>query len=294
MKQSKIGILTMCILLAAGPRSVLGQEQSHLIPIDNFSEMQDYFRYEEGKPMIISGHRGGMLPGYPENSIEAMEKTLTLLPSFFEIDPQLTKDSVIILMHDGTLDRTTNLTGKVSDYTYAELKDVRLKDRNGNLTSFRIPTLEEALEWGMGKTIFNLDNKNVPWQKYVDIFKDGRYPNIVLSVRSMEEALYYYERLDNVMLCVAIQNREHLDDFIATGIPFNRIMAYVGYTIDPEHEEVYSFLRKKGVMCFISIHPTADRQTTDVQRVRAYSEEMMKKPDIIETDYPAQFVNFSR
>lgn len=266
------------------------QEKLHTITIENFSEMQDYFRYEEGKPMIISGHRGGMLPGYPENSIKAMEKTLTFLPSFFEIDPQMTKDSVIILMHDATFDRTTNITGKVSDYTYAELKDVKLKDRQGNVTEYGIPTLEEALDWGMGKTIFNLDNKRVPWEMYVELFKDRRYPNIVLSVRSMKEALYYYERLDQVMLCVAIQNQEDLDAFIDTGIPFNRIMAYVGYTMNPEHEEVYSFLRRKGVMCFIAIAPTADKKPNDLQRMKAYSEEMMKKPDIIETDYPALFV----
>ena len=266
------------------------QEKLHTIPIENFSEMQDYFRYEEGKPMIISGHRGGMLPGYPENSIEAMEKTLTFLPSFFEIDPQMTKDSVIILMHDATFDRTTNITGKVSDYTYAELKDVKLKDRQGNITDYGIPTLEEALDWGMGKTIFNLDNKRVPWEMYVELLKEQRYPNIVLSVRSMKEALYYYERLDQVMLCVAIQNQEDLDAFIDTGIPFNRIMAYVGYTMNPEHEAVYSFLRRKGVMCFIAIAPTADKKPNDLQRMKAYSEEMMKKPDIIETDYPALFV----
>ncbi|HZH54430.1 MAG TPA: glycerophosphodiester phosphodiesterase family protein [Sphingobacteriaceae bacterium] len=282
---------TAALLLTTGTASAQTPEKLHTIRIDNFSQMQDYFRYEEGKPMIISGHRGGMLPGYPENSIEAMEKTLTFLPSFFEIDPQMTKDSVIILMHDATFDRTTNLSGRVSDYTYAELKDVRLKDRQGSLTDIGIPTLEEALEWGKDKTIFNLDNKRIPWNRYVDLFKDGRYQNIVLSVRSMEEALYYYERLDQVMLCVAIHNQSDLDDFIETGIPFNRIMAYVGYSIDPEHSEVYSFLRRKGVMCFIAIAPTADKNPTDLERVKAYSEEMMKKPDIIETDYPSLFVN---
>lgn len=291
MKNVTIKSIAASALLFLGFQPGQAQETLHTIPIANFSQMQDYFRYEEGKPMIISGHRGGMLPGYPENSIEALEKTLTYLPSFFEIDPRMTKDSVIILMHDETFDRTTNLSGKVSDYTYAELKDVKLKDRQGNLTNFGIPTLEEALEWGKDKTIFNLDNKRVPWEKYVDIFKDGRYQNIVLSVRSMEEALYYYERLDQVMLCVAIHNQDDLDAFIATGIPFNRIMAYVGYTINPEHEEVYSFLRKKGVMCFIAIAPTADKQPTDLQRVKAYSEEMMKKPDIIETDFPSLFIN---
>src|SRR5690606_31317762 len=111
--------------------TAVGQEKLHRIEIKNFSEMQQYFHYEEGKPVIISGHRGALQPGYPENSIEVMEKTLTYLPAFFEIDPQMTKDSVIVLIHDKTLDRTTNFSGNVSDYTYTQLREARLKDPQG-------------------------------------------------------------------------------------------------------------------------------------------------------------------
>lgn len=267
------------------------QDSLQTTVIKNFDELRDYFRYDPEKPVIISGHRGGMLPYYPENSIEAMEKTLTLLPSFFEIDPQLTKDSVMVLMHDLTLDRTTTMKGKVKDYTYKELTKARLIDREGNITNYRIPTLEKALEWGKDKTVFNLDNKNIPWQKYVDLLRLKRYSNILLSVRSMKEALFYYERLDSVMLCVAIKNQQDLNDFIATKIPFDRLVAYVGYTMTSENAHVYKYLREQGVMIFISIHPTRDRLKTDLEKVKGYVEELIKRPDIIETDYPGLFVN---
>jgi glycerophosphoryl diester phosphodiesterase len=46
----------------------------------------------------------------------------------FEIDPRITKDSVVVLMHDATLDRTTTGTGRVADHTWAELQQLRLKD----------------------------------------------------------------------------------------------------------------------------------------------------------------------
>lgn len=290
-KIKRISLAWLIALLLSSGSSIAQEQAMHTVKLTNFSELQQYFHYETNKPVIISGHRGGMLPGFPENTIEAMAKTLTILPSFFEIDPRLTKDSILVLMHDATLDRTTNFKGKVSDYTYVELQKAKVKDRQGNITSFKIPTLTEALEWGKDKTIFNLDNKGIPWQKYVDMFKDGKYANIVLSVRSMKEALFYYERLDKVMLCVAIQNQSDLDAFIATKIPFNRIMAYVGPTMNPAHESVYTYLRNRGVMCFISIHPTADKKKTDLEKVKAYSEELIKKPDIIETDYPALFMN---
>lgn len=264
----------------------------HTVHIKSMGELQEYFRYSPEKDIMISGHRGGMLEGYPENSIESCEKTLTMMPSFFEIDPRLTKDSVLVLMHDVTIDRTTNGTGKVSDYTYEELQQFYLKDRQGNVTGYKIPTLDEVLEWGKDKTVFNFDNKGVPWQLYSDNLKGkwNKYHNIMLSVRSLEEALFYYERNDNVMLCCEISNMEMYEAYKNSGIPWNRIMAYVKYTMDPAQQEVYDLLRSHGVMCMTSIHPTADRVKPHEARIEAYKKELAVNPDIIETDYPADFV----
>ena len=279
-------LMAFTLLFVTG---ISAQVKLNTIHIKNMAELQQYFHYEEDKPVIISGHRGGLLPGFPENSIAAMEKTLTLMPSFFEIDPRFTKDSVIVLMHDNDVERVTNLKGKVSELTYAELSRARLKDREGRLTEHRIPTLKEVLDWGKDKTVFNLDNKNIPWSKYVELFKSGEYPNLILSVRSMKEALYYYERLDNVLLCVAIKNHEDLNAFKETGIPYNRIIAYIGDSVSQKTNDISQYLRHKGVMCFYSFPPSFDKLKTDAERLKAYCSELMKRPDIIETDYPALF-----
>ena len=93
------------------------KQNPHYIPVKNSRDLHAYFRYAPDRPVVISGHRGGMLDGYPENCIESFEKTLSYMESFFEIDPRLTKDGVIVLMHDETIDRTTTGKGKVSDYT---------------------------------------------------------------------------------------------------------------------------------------------------------------------------------
>ena len=49
----------------------------HYISIQNSQELHAYFRYAPDRPIVISGHRGGMLSGYPENCIESFEKTLS-------------------------------------------------------------------------------------------------------------------------------------------------------------------------------------------------------------------------
>ncbi|MDF9832628.1 glycerophosphoryl diester phosphodiesterase [Ereboglobus sp. PH5-5] len=268
----------------------------HTVHIKSMAELQEYFRYSPEKEIIISGHRGGMMKGYPENCIPSFEKTLSLMPSFFEIDPRMTKDGVLVLMHDGTINRTTTGKGKTENYTYAELQQFYLVDRQKNVTPYKIPTLDEVLEWGADKVVFNFDNKKIPWQVYSDNLKGkwSKYHNIILSVRSLEECLFYYERNDNVMFCCEIGDMKQYEAYRDSGIPWNRIMAYVRYKMDPEHQKVYDLLRSHGVMCMTAIAPTSDKVKPFEARIEAYKKELASNPDIIETDYPADFANLSR
>mgnify|MGYP003320115992 CR=1 FL=1 len=70
----------------------------------------------------LQAHRG-LSHRYPENTVLAF-KEAGKVPYFYgmETDVQMTKDGVLVCMHDKTIDRTTNGTGKVSDYTWKELK----------------------------------------------------------------------------------------------------------------------------------------------------------------------------
>ncbi len=86
-----------------------------------------FFRYQPNQPAKISAHRGGGdLPGYPENCIESFAYLAKQIPVIIECDIDLTKDSVLVMMHDATLDRTTTGTGKLIDKTYAEIQQYRL------------------------------------------------------------------------------------------------------------------------------------------------------------------------
>lgn len=270
--------------------------------INNLKDLKQYFTYDPDRDIIISGHRGGMMSGFPENCTESCEKTLTLLPSFFEIDPRLTKDSVMILMHDADIKRTTNGKGLVSDFTYDELQQFNLKDRDGKVTPYKIPTIEEIFEWGKNKTIFNLDNKNnVPqnWDYYIKQLNKGGawypYKNIILSVRSLKEAMYYWNNgVQDRMFCVEISSMEHFKNYDASPIPWDQIMAYIRFTVDPEQEELYEMLHQKGVSIMTAIAPTADLVSGKGDRRAAYLRELLAMPDIIETDYPSEFVDLPR
>ncbi|MGV0964598.1 glycerophosphodiester phosphodiesterase family protein [Empedobacter falsenii] len=278
-------------LLSVLATVTVANAQLHTVDIKNFDELKSYFKQDQNKPIIISGHRGGMMSGYPENSIEAFEKTLSIMPSFFEIDPQLTKDSVLILMHDDTFNRTTDLQGKVKDYTYTQIKNAKLKDREGKLTDFKIPTLKEALDWSQGKTIFQLDNKGVPYATYVKFLKENPYPNVVLGLRKDDEVAYYAKHLDHVMFMKPFHSMKDVESFEKLNVSYDRMIAWIGLEVKDEQKEMIAYLREKGVMVMIAIAPSTDKLPTDLERTRGYIQHLISRPDIIETDYPSQFIN---
>lgn len=95
-------------------------------------------------PKIIA-HRGH-LTDLPENAMSSIKEVLKLSPDYVEIDVGITKDDQIILHHDSTLERTTNGRGWIRDKTLEEIKELKLKDLEGKITSESIPTLEEVME----------------------------------------------------------------------------------------------------------------------------------------------------
>lgn len=275
--------------------------------IDSIEDLQAYFRYSPSRDIVISAHRGGMQEGFPENCIASCEKTISEMPTFFEIDFSFTKDSVMVLMHDLTLDRTTTGKGNVEDYTYEEIQQFRLKDRKGNVTDYTVPTLEELLEWGDHRVVFNFDNKYINTKGvskerrqaaldyYARQLKEGgawaKYHNIMLSVRSLDEAMFYWNQgIRNVMFCVEISSPEMYDAYDRCGIPWNYMMAYIRLAVDPGMQRIYDMLHDNGVMIMTSITGSADKVKNAGDRRVAYYRELLAEPDIIETDYPSEFI----
>lgn len=265
------------------------KEEENYVKFKKIKDTHQYFAYRGDNSILISGHRGGLEVGYPENSLEGLRQVLTQMPAFFEIDPRLTKDSVIVLMHDATLERTTDATGKLSDYTFSELQSVRLKDHEGNVTSSKIPTLEEVIKWSKGKTVVNLDRKDVPFDMIVDLIKKQKAEkHVMLTVHTGAQARYYSDRLPGIMLSVFARNEKEFEDIAISGVPWENMIAYVGQTINESNRHIVEQLRGRGVRCMVSYAPSLDRLRTAEERESAYREAIKINPDIIESDYPVE------
>ncbi len=89
-------------------------------------------------------HRGGAAL-WPENSLLAFRNALALGARFLELDVHATADGGVAVIHDPTLDRTTEATGPVAARAAAELRRIRLKARDGGLTDETVPLLDDVL-----------------------------------------------------------------------------------------------------------------------------------------------------
>jgi len=99
------------------------------------------------KAIKIWGHRGCRGDeNPPENSLAAFQAAIDQGADGVELDVFLSKDEQLVVFHDDTLERMTNGDGDVTALTLTELKQLRLKDAGGKLTSSQIPTLEEVLK----------------------------------------------------------------------------------------------------------------------------------------------------
>ncbi|WP_205942431.1 glycerophosphodiester phosphodiesterase family protein [Pedobacter sp. SYP-B3415] len=273
--------------------TLLGQgiyaQKMHRLNIRSSKDARAFFKYEGDGTVLVSGHRGGMVSGFPENSIETFENTLRHTPAYYEIDPRLTKDSIPVLMHDATLDRTTTGSGKLSAYTLAELRTLQLKDPQGNVTASRIPTLDEAIKWARGKTLINLDKKDLPMEKTAAIIeRHNAWGWVMLTVHNAQQAKFYYAKSNNAIFSAHILTKQAFDAYDKSGIPWSHFMAYVGPKITPENLELCKLLHSRGVMVMIGAGPSADKLPDAAARRMAYQEIAKAGFDIIESDLPIE------
>ena len=108
------------------------------------------------KNVVVVSHRGDWR-NWPENSIDAIESVIAMGVDVMEMDLKLTKDSVLVLCHDKTIDRTTSGKGRVCDITYDSIRRCVLRTAHNQKADLRMPTLREALEVCKDRIVVNID-----------------------------------------------------------------------------------------------------------------------------------------
>jgi len=287
-------IVPTLVLSKDVPRSSTLSSRLHVINPQNPQGLRELFRYTGESEYFVSAHRGGPQQKLPENCIQTFENTLEHTFSIMEIDPRYTKDGAIVVHHDATLERTTTGKGRVVDMTLRELKELRLKDTEGIVTKFQIPTLDDVLQWARGKTILVIDQKDVPVEVRVRKVREHRAEAYaMLLVYSFKDARKCYELNKNIMMEVMIPNREKFYEFDKTGIPWSNIIAFVGHT-PPKDKELLQMIHTKGTCCMVGTSRNLDREfianrasgTASIEQ--QYRTLLQIGADVIETDIPRE------
>lgn len=257
------------------------------IELKTLDNLYQFLTHSDNRIPLISAHRGGPELGYPENAIETFEKSAQRQPLIIECDVALSKDSVLVLMHDDKLDRTSDGKGSVGDYTFKELQDFRLKDNDGQLTSYKIPSLEAALEWGAGKVVYTLDIKrNVPYELVIDLIRKKKAaPYAILITYSATQAAKVHRLAPEMMISASIAKPEDLIRLNDYGVPDNRLVAFVGTS--EAQPETYQFLHAHGILCILGTMGNLDAQA-EARGDVLYFDMIDRGADILSTDRPVE------
>ena len=106
--------------------------------------------------VLVACHRGDWR-NWPENSLAAIESVIGMGADIVELDLALTSDSVLVVCHDRTLNRTTTGRGLIAEIPYDSVQRCFLKSGHGVATAHRMPTLREALEVCKDRIVVNID-----------------------------------------------------------------------------------------------------------------------------------------
>ena len=122
---------------------------------------------DPGKIVVIS-HRGEHLH-HPENTMPAFQAAIDAGADYFELDVRTTSDGKFVIMHDNTLDRTTNGTGEVYKHTFDEIRALDAGAKfSPAFAGTKVPTLDEALDLAKGKINVYVDTKYADPQQLID------------------------------------------------------------------------------------------------------------------------------
>ena len=235
-------------------------------------------------------HRGG-ISYTPENTIPAFEEAIRLGFEYVETDPQLTRDGVLVLMHDYNINRTCrNTDGSpiledvfVKDLTYEELLQYDAGIRMGEqFKGTKIPRLEELLALCEGKDVIVELDKKVPTED-LDVMFD-----VVEKYKA--NVAFFCADIERIQ---KVQSRFPDANIVYEGPATDEILSEVAKLVDPSHLTIWVYLDMPN---FAWLDPIRKTSPENCARVKKYGrlgignivntfdvrEAMKYDPDIIE------------
>lgn len=287
-------IVTLPQLVAAGETDVSRPGSPNCFDFDGDEPpaLHEFLRYRS-RPPVLSAHRGGSQPGFPENCIATFEHSLRHTCTMLEVDPRLTRDGMIVLHHDVTLDRTTSGTGRLGEQSWNQLGQLTLSDSAGQPTDYHIPTLDAAIEWAREKTVLVLDQKDVPLEQRIAAISENRAEGFVmLIIGSVQDAIAVHRSNPQIAMEIMVPDMRRVRAIDDAGVPWDRLIAFVGHQW-PTDRNLIEAIHQRGACCMAGTSRHLDKQLAtrgpaDPELRQRYRDLVDFGIDMIETDLPIQ------
>jgi glycerophosphoryl diester phosphodiesterase len=235
---------------------------------------------------LVAAHRGMSGAGHPENSMAAFRHAIDTGLAAVELDLRATRDAEIIIIHDPTVDRTTDGTGAVAKMSLAELKALDLGGGE------RIPSFAEVLDLARGnKTRLVLDIKlgtSLAPASVIDTARrHGALDRIVIGARSVADVRAFRAAAPDVPILGLMPNVGDVDRFARAGVNWIRLWSKwilapaAGCASGPAPGCIVQKIQGRGLPVWALADAPADGSAMDLFRRLAALE-----PDAILTDRP--------
>lgn len=260
--------------------------------IDPGGDLNAFFECIEAQgASLVSAHRGGPYPGFPENAVETMAQILREIPAIMEIDVAASADGVLFLMHDDTLERTTTGAGDSHALSWNGIKSLRLEDNDGSLTAFAPSRFDDALGWARSRTILQIDFKPSASYEAVasEIKRQDAEDRVILIAYSLSSAVKLHRLLPKTMISLSINSQSELNRAVAAGVPADRILGFTG--TQAPRPRLFSILDKRDVEVIFGTlggRDSIDRDIAENGDEARYAEIAGDGADIIATDRPLE------
>lgn len=251
-----------------------------------------YDFYNRPDRILVAAHRAAHI-NHPENSIPAIKEAIAIGVDIIELDVRETKDGVLVVIHDKTVDRTTNGKGPVADKTFAELQALFLM-HNGKETTEKIPTFKEVLQLVKGRVMLDIDYKAEGKRAAKNTAK------LLKKMKMEQQSLFFlYDYKDAFLHSKNNKNMQYLaraynaEDVAAILSMQHRIPAIHG------DEKCYSDqlmgeIRGRGKRVWMNALGKYDQLERDHPGQGFRQMLLHKHTNIIQTDLPAELLTFLR
>jgi len=193
--------------------------------------------------IMVICHRGFNLET-PENSVPGFQAAIDLGCDMLEVDVRETSDGKLVVMHDDTVDRTTDGSGNVDEMTLAEIEQLRLR-WDGEISELRVPTFQELLDMTDGKSLIYIDWKSADPQRMSDLLVQNNAVDRVLVYASSRTRLDGLHAINpDILILPAIEMDE--PDVSAVLQRFNTTVVQIPTMVANGRVEIIQRTREAG------------------------------------------------